>query len=162
MAYIEELCMPYILAYIRVLAEHPTALTERNKKFNALLNKADDVKKSWDTRLPYELLPSEPAGQAASDEETDYWGRLPVREVKTGCGFSGGFGVESVRPDGLLGSILAGAVAPFSVLEAGVSSDKYGKLTFNCPHCNYENKRPMNEFIKYCQNSRTCGKDVSC
>lgn len=42
-----------------------------------------------------------------------------------------------------------------------MDEDKYGSLTFNCPHCNKKNRRPKNQLIQHCQHS-SCGKDVSC
>lgn len=61
------------------------------------------------------------------------------------------FGYDSVFARGTPGG------AP----EFGTSYDKYGKMSFNCPKCNYENKRPFEKLIKYCQNT-LCMADVSC
>lgn len=69
-------------------------------------------------------------------------GFAPVRQVMTGCGFSGGTSVSS-----------------FSVSEFGSSSDLYGSLKFDCPHCNKTNNRQKNKLISNCQH---CGKDVKC
>lgn len=63
---------------------------------------------------------------------------IPVREVKTGCGVSGG---------------------AYSVSEFGAASDKYGSLNFDCPHCKQTNRRKPEQLIANCQH---CGKDVRC
>jgi len=65
-------------------------------------------------------------------------GLIPVREVKTGCGLSGG---------------------AYSLSEFGTSSDKYGSLNFDCPHCKQTNRRKPDQLIANCKH---CGKDVRC
>ncbi len=37
--------------------------------------------------------------------------------------------------------------------------DKYGSLTFECPHCHNTNTRPFGQLISHCQH---CGGDVRC
>ncbi len=69
-------------------------------------------------------------------------GFIPVRQVMTGCGFSGG-----------------SDTSPFSLSEFGTSSDKYGSLNFDCPHCKQTNRRKPDQLIANCKH---CGKDVRC
>lgn len=124
-----KICLPSILYY----AENPS-----DKSFNAVLNKADFVRENLEDIKEGKLAYLD----IATGYTVDNWGRLPVRQTMTGCGFSGGASTES---------------SPFSVSDLG--EDKYGSRKFNCPHCGEENTRPKDKLIANCQH---CHKDVRC
>jgi hypothetical protein len=42
-----------------------------------------------------------------------------------------------------------------------VGQDEHGSLTFNCPHCHYQNRRRRGGWVYECQNQK-CKGDVSC
>ncbi len=160
--YILKGCEPLFLAYINVLATRPWAITERNTLLNTIMNKADHLERETrDTGKWVTLYQRGVADEESIDEQISYWGRLPVREVTTGCGFSGGFSIGAQEAFSGGGKLDLGMSVPFSVMEFGVATDRYGKLTFSCPHCKFENKRPYNQLITNCQNV-SCRRDVRC
>lgn len=46
-----------------------------------------------------------------------------------------------------------------SIFSGEASSDKFGSLHFDCPHCHKDNTRPRGRLLKSCQH---CHKDVQC
>lgn len=136
-----RLCQPFIHAYLQQLAKDPYDLRARNLRFNALLNKADEVA----DQLKAGVIVTDVFVTATYDE-IERLGEQEVREVGTGCGSSKGASVDEY--------------SPFSVSEFGfVGTDKYGDRAFSCPKCNKRNVRPENELVANCQH---CGGDVRC
>jgi hypothetical protein len=146
-----RLCAMLRVSYITTLCEDPDNENLQGMTFNALLNKADLLADTLKRKGLVEFALHDEIRSV--QEDISRFGALPVRVVETGCGILEGASTGEV-------SVRTGGDA-WSVLDFGVSADKYGKLTFKCPHCQHENKRPYNKLIKYCQNE-ACEKDVSC
>lgn len=140
-----RLCQPFIHAYLDQLAKNPYDTYERNVRFNAVLNKADEIA---DQRRNGVIVHD--VFVRATDDEIYRLGEQEVRKVGTGCGASGG--AET-------GSAVDSILSPFSVGEFG--SDKYGDMTFVCPNelCKKTNVRERNKLLTHCQH---CGADVRC
>jgi len=150
MAMVKNECMPLINRYLLVVAEASNESGMVQRSYNAILNKADDVVRMLKKGSYYMLEQSDKTDEIASVADMFVLGSMAVREVDTGCGFSGGFSF--------------GNSAPFSVLDFSLGSrpdekDQYESLYFNCPGCHKENKRPYGVLIPNCQK---CGIDVSC
>ncbi len=151
--------MPAIVSYIDDLVDDPYNLQKQLLNFNATLNVADRAwsylslqKKSNEQRILREYEYALPSGFNLSKTEIYNMGRLPVREVKTGCGSSGGFSLGGEQSSSPLGM--------FSVSEFGAGEDKFGSREFDCPKCSKKNIRPKDQLIDKCQH---CGStSVSC
>lgn len=140
-----RLCQPFIHAYLDQLARDPHDEWARNLRFNAILNKADEIA---DQRRNGVIIHE--VFLRATDDEIYRLGEQEVRQVATGCGASDG-----------ARSLLEGILSPFSVSEFGRESDQYGSLQFECPSekCKKTNTRPRNQLLTHCQH---CGIDVRC
>ncbi len=85
-----EICFPLILHYINVLCQDTFNPKEVVIAFNAILNKADDVKARIDQRKGGNTV--QPLYIFRNiGEEAYFFGTRPVREVLAGCGLSAGF-----------------------------------------------------------------------
>lgn len=153
--YVKKMCAFLIVSYINSLLEDPSNVEHHNRLYNALLNKADEAAdaRKFDT---FEYVKS---SSEMSHDEIYYLGMQEVREVDTGCGFSGGMAV---------GESANGA---YSVVDYGNSfrlsteiQDQYGGLEFSCPGCKKKNKRPFGKLIRNCGEGQIggCGRDVTC
>lgn len=129
--------VPLRLAYINAVATGNKKLQEL--AYNALLNGVDQASYGQNIFKSSDIK-----------QEVYRLGLMPVRQVMTGCGSSGGVSIEK--------SLFS---SPFSVSEFSTETDDYGSLTFRCPHeeCRLINKRLKNKLISNCQH---CGKDVRC
>jgi hypothetical protein len=127
-------CRAAIDGYARAIIEQPENDYLHKTLFNTVLNKADAL-------LAREEEPEEFYRPTLKDDVAKYSGR-PVREVMTGCGFSGGYEVSKEIMN-----------SPFSVSSYG--KDKYGERTFKCPSCNKENIRPYNTLLPACQHCKS-------
>lgn len=153
---IKEMCAFLIISYINSLLEDPDDKYIHARLYNAIFNKADEIADA----LIEDTIHSVESSAEMTQEQIYYLGGQQVREVNTGCGFSGGasLGVESAN-------------GPFSVADYGVGGrfsteikDQYGGLEFDCPHCKKKNKRPYGSLIRTCGEGQIggCGRDVSC
>lgn len=120
-------CRHLIEAYARAVLEQPANDVLHKTLFNTILNKADDIA----------LHRGKQVAKQSLKEEVSQYAFLPVREVVTGCGTSGGYetGLEHMN-------------SPQSV--SSYIPDKYGERTFNCPDCKRENVRPYNTLLPQC------------
>ena len=123
-------CNSVIEAYSRAIIEQPGNDYLHKVLFDTVLNKADALSNREDDNL------EEFSFFTLKDDVARYAGR-PVREVMTGCGFSGGYEVSKNQMS-----------SPFSVLT--YAQDKYGERTFACPNCKKENIRPFNMLLLRC------------
>lgn len=138
-----------IAGYASSLEKNPWDVSTHNLYLNAILNGFD---------LAVETLSEEGSSSEnilrayalqmmlSSKDSVNALGTQKVREVDTGCGFSGGFSTDSA----------------FSVSEFGLEADDYGKRTFNCPNtpaCGKLIVRPKNKLLANCPH---CGANVSC
>lgn len=140
-----RLCQPFIHAYLDQLAKNPYDTYGRNVRFNAILNKADEIADQRKNGIiEHDVF--------VTDAEIYRLGEQEVRKVGTGCGSSGG--AET-------GSVMDSILSPFSVSEFGGESDQYGSLQFECPNemCKKTNVRERNKLLTHCQH---CGVDVRC
>ncbi len=135
--------------------QYPGYENDLNNILDAIMNKADDVatavrRQADGQRIAYEFgLTSNMSTLAA---EIAFYGARDVREVTTGCGSSGSLGNKDRRP---------GNMSSFSFLDSILGADEFGSLTFDCPHCGFENRRQRGKFVTNCQNTN-CQKDVRC
>jgi hypothetical protein len=82
-------------------------------------------------------------------DEVAWLGTKNVQQVAAACGMSAGFNINSQSSSSPLESILSNSVGKF-----GVEKDDKGPLEFDCPACEYKNRRPYGKLIKFCQNSK--------
>lgn len=150
---VQNICAFLIVSYTNSLLEDPNDTNKHARYYNALLNKADEVADA----LKQES--SDVSFVQSSSEMTEaqiyYLGSQEVRAVDTGCGFSGGADMSITSGESALGF--------YSVAMFGIE-DRYGGLTFKCPHCNYENRRPYGKLIEKCGDGQIggCKKNVRC
>lgn len=115
--------------------------TKDPRCLNAIMNKAD-IEAGIVTRR-FDWL----SAVQTINQEVEFLGSQPVRQVAAGCG-SSGFVSGDKKP------------SLFSVSDFGAGSDKYGERTFDCPECGKINIRPKDELLKNCQH---CGSGkVAC
>jgi hypothetical protein len=139
---IVRLCEPFIQAYLVQLAKNPHDDRARNVRFNAILNKADELAKQFEAHVIVRDV-----FVKATDTEIERLGTQEVREVDTACGPSGGakLGEDPV----------------YSAATLGESDDR-GSLYFKCPNekfCGKINKRKPNERRTHCE---FCNTNVAC
>lgn len=148
-------------SYLMTLTERPWDIEERNLKYNAYLNRADELRTLLSDTSQGTVLFAPLLTEQVNEEEIRRLGRQTVREVTTGCGLSAGYVVgDGISISGIKEpSATGGNIMPYSVIDFGISRDLYGSLTFNCPHCNIENKRPFNTLLPNCG---FCQGDVTC
>ncbi len=132
-----RLTKPFIHAYIEQLGKDPRDVRARNLRYNAILNKADEIAQQLSANIVVHDV-----FVRATDAEIERLGTQDIRDVDTGCGASG-----------------EASGSAFSVSEFGAGSDQYGERTFACPKCQKTNVRPENELVASCQH---CGGDVAC
>lgn len=116
-------------------------IQKRNPRIlDAMMNKADMKAGFYDDfTISCTLL--------TVDQEIDFLGRQPVRQVLAGCGSSGSVSGDKKS-------------SPFSVSDFGIGDDKFGSAEFECPECGKTNIRPKDELLKNCQH---CGSNkVAC
>jgi len=132
-----RLCQPFIHAYLAQIAKNPYDTYERNVRFNAILNKADEIADQRRSGvIVHEVF------VRVTDAEIYRLGEKEVRKVGTGCGSSGG--AET-------GSVMDSILSPFSVSEFGfLGSDSMGELAFACHKCNGINVRPREGKLPKC------------
>lgn len=109
------------------------------KILDAIMNKADE--EAGLIKIKKEEFYDAIIGASISlraDQEIDYYGNHPVREVATGCGSSGSLSGDKKS-------------SPFSVSDFGIGDDKFGSRDFECPECGKTNIRPKDELVKNCQ-----------
>ncbi len=126
-----KICSPLITSYINTLSESPIDERMQLLTFNAILNKADmamyHVRSGRKTPYIDKFV--------LTDMKTEIMalGSVKVREVKTGCGSSGGFELSKGKGSGV-----------FSVGEYG------NKEWFICPKCNYKADGPVGNTCPGC------------
>lgn len=131
---------PLAMRISRDFLDRPGDKRGHKIQVNAYLNKADELyerieREGVDVWENIFVLDSD----MMVENDIEEFGLKPVREVLTGCGESGG---EDVNEHGI-----------FSV--SYFDRDQYGKLTFECPTCGHENRRPYNvSHIPLCQNKK--------
>lgn len=155
---IKEMCAFLIVSYINAVLEDPDDTYTHARLYNAIFNKADEIADA----LKEDTMQTVQSSAEMTLEQIYYLGEQKVREVDTGCGFSGGAGLVGESANG-----------PFSVADYGVGGrfsteikDEYGGLEFPCPYedCKKINKRPYGKLIKTCGEGQIggCGRDVTC
>ncbi|HRN96049.1 MAG TPA: hypothetical protein PLD54_01215 [Candidatus Levybacteria bacterium] len=154
-AVVREMCAFLIVSYMNSLLNDPEDFDTHARLFNAFFNKADEIIDALKVnKLAYV--------QSSSDMTIDqmyYLGEQEVRQVDTGCGFSGGVMLESsaLGPYGVAG--FAGSIS-------SEIKDRHGGLEFPCPYgdCKKINKRPYGKLIRICGEGQIggCGRDVTC
>ncbi len=127
--------------YAEAVVERPDFTQEHRILYNAVLNKADVIARG----IQGDGLENFRASINFYDDydeqqDIEYYGYQEVKVVSAGCGLSGGYNVSREASS-----------SPFSVIEFGVGSDKYGERNFKCPSCRKENKRPYNKLLDRCQ-----------
>ncbi len=147
---IVKACMPYILYYIKQLIDNPLALDEIKKRFNTILNIADETEKALKIRSQAEILSKntenyyrtkpQPTPYINLQQNVERLGTQPVKIVNRGCpGSQKGFSVS--QPASLLRT--ASAISAESVLDFGqlkdVKDDVEDEDTsdFPCPRCGH-------------------------
>lgn len=93
MADIIRICTPLNTSYINVLSENPGDVEKQYLILNAIMNIADigwDAKRAKNDKLVGGLVLYS-SFHSPTQEEIYALGAKPVRQVETGCGFSGGF-----------------------------------------------------------------------
>jgi hypothetical protein len=143
-AQIKKFCAFLMVSYINSVLLEPDNKNLHARKYNAILNKADEIA---------EVLKNERKGlefveqsENMSEWEIYLLGSQPVRAVDTGCGFSGGAEVAS-------------ALGSYSVAQFGYEwygdrmTDSKGSRVFACPEigCGKMNIRPHEGFLERCQ-----------
>ncbi len=134
--------------YAKSLVVRPDDRNYHRILFNTILNKADEVAEGikidgidlWRNRIPIST-------EYYVKQEIENYGYNEVKEIRAGCGVSGGFDIELTE-------------SPLSVSEYGTKKDKYGERSFKCPACNKENVRPHNKLLSHCQHCRST--EVAC
>lgn len=151
-AVVQDMCTFLIVSYINSLLEDPDNQNKHARLYNAILNKADEVADSLKESSSVKNVIS---STFMTEQEIYYLGSQPVREVDTGCGYSGGAEVTDGAET---------AIGVFSVMSFGGVEDRYGSLKFKCPHCSYENTRPYGKLIERCGDGQSggCKKSVRC
>lgn len=141
-------CKGLIGKYGESVFSDPNNLASHKEIFNSIVNKADEIeeriksegKEKWKNIRPL-------INPFAIEQDIAKYSRQPVREVATGCGFSGGYEAGQRVSE-----------SPFSVVD--FMRDKYGERTFKCPSCKKENVRPFGKLLPVCSH---CGSDeVAC
>jgi hypothetical protein len=137
-----RLCKPFNDALLEQFAKDPHNSEAINLRFNALLNKADEIVEQLEGGVIVRDV-----FVRATEAEIERLGNQEVREVSTGCGPSGGksLGEEPI----------------YSVAAFG-ESDERGSLYFKCPNekfCGKINKRRPNERRMHCE---FCNANVAC
>lgn len=152
-AVVRNMCAFLIVSYVNALLDNPDDFDTHARMYNALLNKADEVADALQ-REP-ESISFMQSSSEMTEEQIYYLGNQEVRAVDTGCGFSGGADMSTPSGESALGQ--------YSVAMFGME-DRYGGLTFKCPHCNYENTRPYGKLIEKCGDGQVggCKKSVRC
>lgn len=161
--YIFKGCDSLFLAYVALLEKAPWDSNERNRLLNTILNKADYLEKEYHRREmsgETETVIFRREKTTTVQQDIARWADQSVREVTTGCGFSGGFSVDSSGTNVYESGVFDGPALPFSVMDFGIDSDKYGKRSFYCSN-NHLNIRPYNTLIPRCQ-TQFCEAVVSC
>lgn len=157
-AIVQDMCAFLIVSYINSLLEDPDNFNKHARLYNAILNKADEVSDSLKENRSVENIKS---SSFMTEQEVYYLGSQPVREVDTGCGFSGGM-IIGESANGMFGVADFGMDNRFSV----EIQDQYGGLEFTCPYsdCKKINKRPYGKLIRNCGEGQNggCGRDVTC
>jgi hypothetical protein len=138
---IVKACTPAILGYIKSLCESVDDEDSLKLEFNAILNIADQA--AGETRKTL------PAGKNNIEKEQEIFrrvpmsrvdmlaiGAMPVRQVDTGCGSSGGYAVNA-SSSSVVTSIYGNpySVAAFGSPE-GTDGSSEKKLKCTCPFCN--------------------------
>lgn len=160
---IVEVCTPYILFYVRQLAENPLDLAEVNKRFNAIPNVADEEErkikrhsqeKVLNKNLEYQQRVEAPRHFRNISGGADFYGRQEVRPVDRGCpGGQRGFSVNQSRSLSTLADIMsAQSVVDFASFSSG--EDEYGTLQIHCEECDSTYLRTSGKLEKNC---RHCG-----
>lgn len=126
-----RICTPLITSYINTLSDDPIDTRMQLLTFNAIMNKADMVMVNVGSRNKGPYIDSFIFG--GRKEEILRLGSMPVREVVTGCGASGGFSL----PNG-------SNMSPFRVSEYA------SREWFTCPKCNYKADGPIGNTCPGC------------
>lgn len=126
-----RICTPLITSYINTLSGSPIDIRMQLLTFNAIMNKADMAMVNVRSRSESPYVDS--FVFRGREDEILKLGSMPVREVVTGCGASGGFSL----PNG-------SNVSPFSVSEYG------SREWFTCPKCNYKADGPIGNTCPGC------------
>lgn len=136
---VREMCAFLIVSYIHALLDDPEDRDTHARLYNALLNKADEIADALKTGE----ITFVQSSSAMTRNEMYYLGEQEVREVDTGCGFSGGINFESA-----LGTY---SVAQYGLRPGEQVVDSLGNRLFDCPDCKKTNLRPYNGMIERCQ-----------
>lgn len=145
--------------YIDMISGRVFEPTEVAESFNAVVNKADAIKREIISRgeeiIGGVLNFAVKAVRVFENikEEVKWWGRQVVEKAMGGCGMSGGF---SIVGKGIL-NLVSGVLEKVSGVFSG--SDQYGSLEFQCPKCKQTNRRPKGQLIPNCQH---CNANVRC
>lgn len=138
-----------ISEYAKSMVQRPDDRNYHRLLYNAVLNKADEIYE----RIKVEGV--ETVGRISPIRTNQYirqeimeYGNQKVKEVRAGCGISGGFDLKETQN------------ASYSVSEFGAKKDKYGERNFKCPACKKENVRPHNKLLSRCQHCRST--EVAC
>jgi DNA-directed RNA polymerase subunit RPC12/RpoP len=154
-----KIYLPYILYYLDQLTKGDLDPASIAKAYNTLLNSTEDEEMQEESREKTIFVASDSSNLDISVNQqvrsiVEKYGNRDVKEVKAGCGRSGGISFGGGASDGASSSIFtANSVSQFG-------TDKYGERSFKCPDCNETNIRPEGELLMSCQH---CGsKKVSC
>lgn len=148
---ITNLLTPNRNEYKAYVLEHPDDIYGINLRYNAIVNKADFIRRNQ-KRKNEGGSPVVYYAQKSVQNETENFGRQRVREVGGWCGASGGMDIG--------GSILGmrGGSNPFSVADMGGGVD--AELSYECPSCHKTNTRTAGTYDSVCPK---CGSDkVAC
>ena len=126
-----RICTPLITSYINTLSDSPIDIRMQLLTFNAIMNKADMAMANVRNGSKSSYVDS--FVFRGREEEILKLGSMPVREVATGCGASGGFSL----PNG-------SNMSPFRVSEYG------SREWFTCPKCNYKADGPIGNTCPGC------------
>lgn len=137
---IMKVCLPFILNYIEVVCSETFNSKGVAIAFNAVLNKADLIKRQIVNGGKNILQRAIDFGAKAANtfkslkEEANWLGRQVVEKVRVGCGLSGGFSVGSVANG--IKNLVSGTVSRMSGIFGGEIGKK-GRACTACKKVNY-------------------------
>jgi len=129
-----QICVPFILYYNRILNDYPYDIKERNTRYNAVLNKADQTLEWLRSKKSAGYILYDHSSPLPIEREASLLGRQPVRQVAGPCGPSSGFSSNSAGGKGS-GSVFSDA---FSIADFGISQE-----WFVCPKCKFKADGPI-------------------
>ena len=130
--------------YIDIISGRTFEPQEVAESFNAVVNKADAIKREIISRGRKIFggvlnFATKAAGLFENiKEEVRWWGRQAVERVMGGCGMSGGFSIGS---QSILGSVLGVGRSIANILGIGGMEHKW----FVCPKCGYKADGPVGD-----------------